>query len=163
MIIRIITVSLLLSLFSCYSFKGISIPPTADYFFVEDFGIAVRNAPSDINQRFAEALRRKIINESRLKYSEDNADLIFSGNITGYQVNSIAPEEGNTTALNRLEIRVKVDFTNTDNPDEDWSNTFSFFQDYDSNADLQSLEEGLVEIIFRQLVEDVFNKAFTNW
>jgi len=163
MIARIATVLLILSMYSCYSFKGISIPATAEYFFVEDFGISVRNAPSDINQRFAEALRRKVINESRLKYSEANADLVFSGNIIGYNVNSIAPEEGNTTALNRLEIRVKVDFTNVDNPDEDWSNNFSFFQDYDSNADLQSLEDGLVVTIFTQLVEDVFNKAFTNW
>ena len=163
MIIRSSVIFCLLLLQSCYSFKGISIPATADFFYVEDFSISVRNAPSDINQRFAEALRRKIINESRLKYSEENADLLFAGTISGYQVNSIAPEEGNTTALNRLEIRVRVEFSNLQNPEEDWSNNFSFFQDYDSNADLTSLEDGLIDIIFNQLVEDVFNKAFTNW
>ena len=148
-----------------YSFKGISIPPDVETFYVEDFNVSkrARNSPSDISQKFAEALRRKVTNESRLRYIETDAHVNFSGEIVDYSVNSVAPEEGNTTALNRLEIRIKVDYSNTQREEDDWSNNFSFFQDYDSSADLQSIEDGLIDDIFTQLTEDVFNKAFTNW
>lgn len=148
-----------------YSLKGISIPADVNTFYVEDFSIgkSARNSPSDINQKFAEALRRKVTNESRLKYSEIDSDLVFSGQITRYTVNSVAPEEGNTAALNRLEIKIKVDYANNLNDEDDWSNNFSFFQDYDSAEDLQNIEDDLIETIFVQLTEDVFNKAFTNW
>lgn len=164
---RILLIILLFSQSSCifYSFKGISIPPDVDTFYVEDFNVSkrARNSPSDISQKFAEALRRKVTNESRLRYVENDPHINFSGEIIDYSVNSVAPEEGNTTALNRLEIRIKVNFTNTQREEEDWSNNFSFFQDYDSSSDLQSIEDGLIDDIFIQLTEDVFNKAFTNW
>ncbi len=162
--IRTFYLSIMAVLFiGCYSFKGITIPTDVDTFFVEDFIIRAKNAPADINQIFAEALRRKVTNESRLLYVTEEADIIFSGEIMSYRVNSVAPQEGNTTSLNRLEIKVKVIFENVSNEEDTWTNNFSFFQDYDSNADLQSIEEGLIETIFNQLTEDVFNKAFTNW
>jgi hypothetical protein len=155
----------LASFSSCYSFKGISIPQGADTYYVEDFSISAsaRNSPSDINQKFAEALRLKVRNESKLQYAEVDPHITFSGQVTNYTVNSVAPEEGNTTALNRLEIRVKVNYVNSLNEEDEWSNNFSFFQDYDSAQDLQNIQDDLIDAIFIQLTEDVFNKAFTNW
>ncbi len=148
---------------SCYSLKGISIPSDVNTFYVDDFTISALNAPADINQIFAESLREKVRNESRLQYREVDPDIIFSGSVSNYRVNSVAPTEGNTTALNRLEIKVKVDYENVNNEDENWTQNFSFFQDFDSSQDLQSLQDELITTIFRQLTEDVFNKAFTNW
>jgi len=148
---------------SCFSFKGISIPSDVNTFYVEDFTISAYNTPGDINQVFAEALRQKIRNESRLQYSDRDPDITFSGIITHFNVNSVAPTEGNTTALNRLEIKIKVNYENAKNEEDTWSNNFSFFEDFDSTQDLQSMQDGLIENIFRQLTEDVFNKAFTNW
>jgi len=153
----------MITIASCYSLKGISIPSEVNTFYVDDFTISARNAPADINQIFAESLREKVRNESRLQYREVDPDIIFSGSVTDFRVNSVAPTEGNTTALNRLEIRVKVEYENLKNEDENWSDNFSFFEDFDSSQDLQSIQDGLIVNIFRQLTEDVFNKAFTNW
>lgn len=162
-ITAVLMATIILVITSCYSFKGITIPPTINTFFVDNFITIPENAPADIDQRFSEALRSKIRNESRLNYDENKPDLEYSGEITKYLTSSEAPVEGRTSALNRLEISVKVICTNNLNEDESWTSTFSFFENYDGNVELGSVQDELIETIFNQLTEDVFNKAFTNW
>ena len=41
--------------------------------------------------------------------------------------------------------------------------TFSRYEDYDSNLDLSQVEKDLAEKIVEMIVEDIFNKAFVNW
>jgi hypothetical protein len=150
---------------SCYSFKGISIPTDVNTFYVENFQLAssASAAPADINMRFTEALRAKIRTESRLKYAETNADIEFSGSVEGFSVTPEAPQQGSTVALNKFQIIVKVNFTNNKDETQNWNNTFSFFRTFGSDKDFISIQEGLVNEIFKQLTEDVFNKAFTSW
>lgn len=149
---------------SCYSLKGITIPPTTDSFFVEDFTIkSAVFAPGDLDQVFAETLRSKVRNESRLVYDTKNPDIEFLGEITKYRTTSEAPIEGRLSALNRLEIAVKVTYVNNTEEDDTWVQTFSFFENYDGNVDLSTVEDELIESILSQLTEDIFNKAFTNW
>ncbi len=150
----------------CYSFKGISIPPEAQTFYVKDFVLRANNAPAQIDQLWSEALREKIRNESRLTYNEQSPDIEFNGSITSYSVQGTAPQEGNTVALNKLTIAVSVTYTNNageGGDDDEWTQSFSFFKDFDATLDLNSVEEGFIEEIFEQLTENVFNKAFTNW
>lgn len=155
--------SFILSSVGCYSFKGISIPAEANTFYVDDFTITAVAAPPDINQKFAEALRFRIVNESRLTYDTENSDLTFSGSVTKYRITSEAPIEGNTTALNRLEIVVSVKYEDILDEENNWTQNFSFFESFDSNVDIADLEAELQDNIITKLSEDVFNKAFTNW
>ena len=62
-----------------------------------------------------------------------------------------------------MEIGVNVEFTDTFNEDYSWTSSFSFFQDFPSNANLLDVQDELIDAIFAQLLEDIFNKAFTNW
>jgi hypothetical protein len=48
-------------------------------------------------------------------------------------------------------------------PNYSFEQTFSRYEDYDSNSDLSSVEKDLSEKIVDLLVEDIFNKAFVNW
>ncbi len=153
----------LLCFSSCYSFKGISIPSNINSYLVEDFTLISRDAPSDLNQQFSEALRKKIREESRLSNSTDNPDIIFKGTITNYKISFVAPEEGNTTSLNRLEISVKIEYSNELNDDDSWTKNYSDFEDYDSTSDFQSIQDGLIEVITNDIMERIFNDAFTNW
>jgi hypothetical protein len=148
---------------SCYSFKGISIPPEIKTFQVENFTQKALNAPADIEVQFSEALRAKILNESRLKQNVNNPDIEFSGSVVRYDVTSEAPREGNTVALNKLEIAVQVEYKNLQNEEDKWSKSFSFFQTYDSTSDLTAIEDQLIRVIFEQITERVFNDAFTTW
>lgn len=165
--LKYITFTLLVGLLSgCYSFKGISIPPEAKTFYVSDFVLRANNAPAQIDQLWSEALREKIRNESRLTYNEQSPDIEFEGSITSYKVVGTAPQAGNTVSLNKLTIGISVTYTNNagdGGKDDEWTQTFSFFKDFDATLDLNSVEEGFIEEIFEQLTENVFNKAFTNW
>ncbi len=159
---NLVLVYMVLLCSSCYSFKGISIPPDVNTFYVEDFGNNAKNSPVDINQIFAESLREKVRNESRLQYNEQDPDIEFQGTIKEYSVRSI-PAQENQSALNRFEIKIQVQYVSNKNEEDSWDQLFSFFQDFESDVDLQSVQEELTETIFDQLIEDVFNKAFTNW
>lgn len=166
-LLKYIIFTLLVGLTSgCYSFKGISIPPEAKSFYVKDFALRANNAPAQIDQLWSEALREKIRNESRLTYNEKSPDIEFEGSITSYKVIGTAPQAGNTVSLNKLTIGVNVTYINNASDgakDNEWTQSFSFFKDFDATLDLNSVEEDFIEEIFEQLTENVFNKAFTNW
>ena len=158
-IIVLITVTFL----GCYGFKGISIPPDISTFQVEDFENRAANAPAGIDQTFSEALKSKIRNESRLRLEDNSPDIIFKGTVNRFQITSESPQEGNTVAFNKLTVGVQVEYVSNKNEEDNWKQSFSFYVDFDANADFQSQQEGFIEEIFKQVTEDVFNKAFTNW
>lgn len=152
------------SLSSCYSFKGITIPSDVNTYFVDNFQNNALGAPGDINQRFSEALRAKIRNESRLSYNEQNPDIEFSGNIVRFTITPEAPQAGNTVALNKLEIAVAVDYVNNKDESKNWkAKQFTFFRTFGSDQDFISIQDGLIDEIFKQLMENIFNEAFTGW
>lgn len=154
---------LTISLQACYSFKGISIPPEVDTYYISTFENRAGNAPAGIAQLFSESLKDKIRNGSRLKFTEDTPHIEFDGSISSYSVRSMAPTAGNETAFNRLNISVSVNFTSSLDEEENWTKTFSWFEDFTNDVDLTANQDDFIDKIFEQLTEDVFNQAFTNW
>lgn len=150
---------------SCYSFKGISIPLNVDTFYVEQFNVYPENIPPTVGQDFAELFKDKIRRESRLNYKDVDPDVEFSGSITEFNVSAEAPRAGEETSFNRLTIAVLVDYTDNKNKDNAWEKPIRFqeFRDYPSDQNLIDVQEELIQVIFDQLVENIFNKAFTNW
>ena len=63
----------------------------------------------------------------------------------------------------RLTISVKVNYTNTIDESQNFSQTFSHYADFDSAQDLSSVEIELIEEIVEVLSENIFNKALANW
>lgn len=162
---RIALLSMCLWLSSCgiYGFKGISIPSDISTYFVDDITRAIANCPVDLDVLFAEALRQKVREQSRLVLNDEEPDVAFLGSIAAYRTVPVAPKEGNTTSLNRLEITLKIEFINYINEEENWKKSYSAFQDYDSNADFTSIEENITDQIIDDITERIFNDAFTNW
>ena len=151
---------------ACYSFKGITIPPEVQYYTVEDFKMNFSsgdNFPPNIEITFAEAMRERIRNESNLKYSTDDPDIIFSGTIKTFRVRPAAPEEGSTTALNRLDINVEIVYEDLLDEENNWKKNYNAFEDFDSTEPLTSVQDELIEIIFNDITERVFNDTFSNW
>lgn len=150
---------------SCYSFKGISIPPEANTFFVEQFSVYPENIPPNEGQDFAELFKDKVRRESRLNYSDTDPDIEFTGAITEYKVTAEAPKAGEETSVNRLTIAVTVEYINNVNPESSWKQAkrFPFFYDYPSDENLIDVQDEYIDIIFDQLTENIFNEAFTNW
>lgn len=147
----------------CYSFKGVTIPNDVNTYYVENFNLSAPNAPVEVDVQFTEALRTKVRTESKLKLKDVDPDLVFGGQITGYTLTSEAPKEGNTVALNKLEIIVQVQFTNHRDEKASYSRPFSFFRTFPADQDFQSVQESLNADIIKQLVERVFNDTFASW
>ena len=147
----------------CYSFKGISIDPEVKTFYVHPFKNETFSAPATMDQITTEALREKIRSESRLINNDSEPDIEFKGSITGYAVTAEAPEAGETTSLNRLTISLKVEYINHQFEDKEWSSGFSYFFNFPSSTNLSDIEDEAIDAILTQLMEDIFNKAFTDW
>ena len=146
----------------CYTFKDISIKPDVQSFYVDDFGVNV-NAPGNLNIDFTEELKRRILLETRLTLDDNDPHIIFEGDITGYNVVSTATDASNTASLNKLEIRMKISYTNVLHEDENWESSFSDYANFDRDLNLAEVQDELIEEIFEQIIESVINRSFSNW
>ena len=132
-------------------------------FYIEAFELTTTNAEPSITTVFSETLSDKILTESKLRKSEIDPDYTFSGAVTRYQVKQVAPQPGETSAFNRLEIDVRVKFENSKDEEQNFEKNFPFFNDFPSDQNILDIQDELIANIFDQIVEDVFNQAFTNW
>ena len=159
----ILTAGILIFISGCYSFKGISIAPEVKTYYVHPFKNETFSSPATLDQIMTEALKEKVRKESRLVYNDSEPDVEFIGTITEYRVSAEAPTAGETTSLNRLSIRIKVEYINHQFEDKGWKSSFSYFFNFPGNKNLSEVEEEAEDAILTQLMEDVFNKAFTDW
>lgn len=146
-----------------YSFSGASIPPEAKTITIRQID---NNAPIVVpylSQVLSDRMRDKFLAETGLRLADSEGDLLFEGSIIEYTVTPAAATGNETTSLSRLTIGVKISFESKINPNDDWEQTFRRFADFDAARDLQSVEEQLINDIVRQLIDDIFNKAFVNW
>ncbi len=148
---------------ACYSFKGITIPPEVNTFYVENFQLRTSSAPAAIEIELSEALRRKVREESRLRASETNPDVEFFGNITGYRVEFAGAQQGDQAALNRLLLNVSVTYTDNLDDENSYTKNYSQITTFSANVDLSDVEEGLVTTLIDEITEQIFNDTYTDW
>lgn len=153
----------LLLLNSCYSFRGISIDRNVATYYVENFKNNATNALPAMEQLFTESLKEKIRTDTRLIYNDETPDIEFRGTLVDFRISSEAPQPGELVAINRLTIVLGVEYINNQNEEKNWRNNFSHFFDFSSSTDFASVQDEAVEAIRLQLMEDIFNKAFTDW
>jgi hypothetical protein len=157
--------TLIISTTSCvsinYSFTGA--PISAKTISIDYFSNKAALINSSLSQNFTEAMRDKFVNQTKLELVDQNAELQIAGEIVEYSTNPVAIQANEQAALNRLTIVVNVRFENTLKPEESFEQRFSSYYDYDASLSFSSVEDGLVETISEQLVQDIFNKALVNW
>lgn len=146
-----------------YSFTGASIPPGAKTISIQHFPNNAQMVEPTLSQQFTDALKDKFVAQTTLSLVGKNGDLQLEGEIIGYSVKPVAITGDQTAALNRLEITVRVRFTNTLDDTKDYDQKFSRYEDYSSDEDLSSVQQDLITAINETLVDDIFNKAVVNW
>jgi hypothetical protein len=155
---------LLMSVLSCtFRFNAYDISSEVKTFSVAQFETTAGNAPPTIGQQFSEQLKQRILNDTRLQYRDSKGDIEFSGAVTSYQISPIAPQPGQTVALQRLTLRMDIECKSEKQEIKSWSPSFTRFADFAADADLSEVENRLVKEIYDQIIEDVFNRAFSNW
>lgn len=161
----IISVSMLF-LNSCkvsYSFTGTTIDPQVQTFSIQYFQNRAPVVQAQLSQVFTDELRDRVQGQTRLELVTGFGDVDFSGEITNYETRPTAITGDEVAALNRLTITIRVEYTNSINPDDSFDTSFSRYEDYPSTQSLADVEEELIESIVDQIVEDIFNRAFVNW
>ena len=146
-----------------YSFSGASIPAEARTVSVDYFPNHAQLVNPLLSNDLTNALRDAMTNQTTLDMVESGGDLAFEGEITDYKTTPVAITSGQTAAMNRLTVTVKVRFSNRIDDTKDFEQSFSRYEDYPSDQDLNSVQGTLTATIIEQLVEDIFNKALVNW
>lgn len=146
-----------------YSFTGASISPLVKTFSIQYFQNRAPLVQPGLSQYITDALIDKCKAQTSLKYTNGMGDVNFEGEISDYSTNPLTVAADARAATNRFTITVKVKYTNAIDPDLSFEQTFSRYEDYDSNLDLSRVEKELSDKIIEMIVEDIFNKAFVNW
>jgi hypothetical protein len=146
-----------------YSFSGASISPNTKTVSVTYFQNRASLVQPGLSQQLTDALIDKIKSQTSLKVVTGVGDVNFEGQITDYSTKPLTVGADAKAATNRFTITVQVKFTNSVDPNYSFDQSFSEYQDYNSNLDLSSVEADLSQKIIDLLVEDIFNKAFVNW
>lgn len=147
-----------------YNFSGGSLSPEVESFSVQFFPNRARLVNPNLSNQFTEDLKEKFRGQTTLNEIVDaDGHLNFDGEITGYQTRALDVTADDISATNRLTITIKVRFTNEKEPDNDFDKAFSAFADFDSTNQLSDVEDGLVEEILEQIIDDIYNEAVVNW
>jgi len=146
-----------------YSFTGANLSPQVKTYTVYYFPNRARLVNPTLSQTFTEDLREKLRRQTSLNELQENGDIEFEGQITGYEVRPMSIQKDDLAAKNRLTISVKLKYTNSKSPEENFDKNFSAYEDYDSNQSLSDVEDELTTLIVLKLTEDIFNATIANW
>ncbi|MFO7922801.1 MAG: LptE family protein [Bacteroidales bacterium] len=146
-----------------YSFSGASIPPQLETVSVQYFDNRAPVIYPSLSQELTDDLKDVFQSRTRLRLVNDIGDADFEGFIEQYRTQPVSVQADEQANLERLTISVRVSYTNTADPEQDFETSFSRHEDYDARAGLEAVEAQLVEKIIDQLTEDIFNRAFVNW
>ncbi|PKQ60219.1 hypothetical protein BZG02_20295 [Labilibaculum filiforme] len=147
-----------------YSFTGGTLSTDVKTFSVQFFPNRAPLVNPNLSNQFTEALKEKFRSQTTLDEIVDGeGHLNFDGEITGYRTQALDVTSNDISATNRLTVSIKVRFTNEIEPDNDFDKSFSAFRDFDSTQQLSDVEEGLVEEILEDIIDDIYNQAVVNW
>ncbi len=161
--LSLISLSILIVSCGVYSFTGASIPTEAKTISVQYISNKAAIVQPSLSQVITDGLIDAFTGQTNLEITENEGDLSFSGYITKYQIKPMAIKANETASQNRLTIAIKIKYNNSFDDKQNFETTFSRYRDYASSENIVDVEDGLIEEISKELIEDVFNKAFVNW
>ena len=145
-----------------YSLKDVSIPPDVKTVKVNVFENRARYVNPLLAPRLTDRLRQKIVNQTRLSQTNNEADYNVSGTITDYSVTTSGISNQQASS-NNLNVTVHLVFVNRlDNKanfEADITRNFPF----DASLTLQQAESKLADDIIGNLTDEIFNRVFSNW
>lgn len=162
-----VLVALVLVIVSCtvsYKFNGSSINYNlVKTITIETFPIQSEYVYAPLGTTFNEQLQDIFIRQTRLQLVPRNGDLVISGAIVSYrQINQAVKADGYSSET-QLRIEVKVNFVNNTNHSQDFEQTFSAQQNYDSSLPLSSVQDELISKMVKDITEQIFNATVANW
>ncbi len=160
----------ILGLSSCWpskiGFKDTGgMPEEWKYFHLQTLQNNAATCPLSYSAGLTEAIKDGIQNNTRLGLATKigDAQVQISGEITSYNVNPIAIQNGDNAAKNRLTVSVQFTIFTTTPKEEEIKLNVTRFADFDASSNLSSVETQLLNTINEQIIQDVINKIMSNW
>jgi len=145
-----------------YSLKDVSIPPeikTVRVFFIEN---KARYINPQLSPKLSDKLRQKIINQTRLSQTNNDADYEISGYISDYSVNTSGISQ-RQVASNNLNVTVHIIFKNRQDEKKNFEADITRNFPFSASKSLTQAEAELNEQMVTNLTDEIFNRIFSNW
>jgi hypothetical protein len=144
-----------------YSFSGASVPDSIKSVKVNFIENKARYVNPQLSPRLTDRVKQKILNQTKLTPTNNDAHYELSGYISDYSVttSAIANQQ---TVNNRLTVGVHISLNNhLSGKTEEYDISRSF--EFSASSSLQAAEAALLDEILRGLTDDIFNRIFSNW
>ena len=158
------TMLLLISCSVSYKFNQSSIDYTRTKTIqIADFPIRATYVWAPMASMFNNQLKDEFANHTKLIQVKRNGDLKIEGEITRYdQRNKSVSSEG-YSAQTELSITINVRFTNNKKHDEDFEKQFTASTTYPTTQSLNSVQDGLVTEMLKDICAQIFNATVAKW
>lgn len=154
---------ILLTLSSCYSFKGASLDPNLKTIQISNIRMETAGGPANLSLVINEKLKEYFQRNTSLKINNKNPDLQIEGSIIGYELTPQAPTGDDKAGLNRLTLTIQFRLINRLDEDKNFEQEFSFYQDFPQNQTLPQVEKEIIPKLVDQIILDLFNKIAGDW
>jgi outer membrane lipopolysaccharide assembly protein LptE/RlpB len=153
-----------LYLSSCgYSFKDVSIPPEIKTVRVQYIKNKARYVNPQLSPQLTERLRLKINNQTRLtNVQSDDADYDIDGYVSDYSVTT-SGVSNQQASINRLTVTVHLILKDRKDDKRSFEADVSRNFDFSASLSLNQAEAQLGDVIVRNMVDEMFNRIFSNW
>lgn len=117
-----------------------------------------------IERTFTLKLQDIIQNQTNLNLTNNDGDLLYEGEITGYSITPMSATADQKAAQNRLTITINVRYVNKNKDADNFEKPFSFYYDYPGDQQLiGSTLSSALDVIFERITQDIFNESLAKW
>ena len=147
-----------------YGFKDTNPPPPeVKTFRVNFFENKAQYVSTQLGIQLTEKLKQKIIGTTRLQQTnKDDAHYDISGYVSQYYTSTTGISNNNAT-VNRLSVGFHLIFKNTLDDTKSAEHDISRNFDFSASQTLPQVEASLTPEIVKGIVDEIFNKIFSNW
>ena len=145
-----------------YSLKDVSIPAdikTVRVFYIEN---KARYINPQLSPKLSDKLRQKIINQTRLSQTNNDADFEISGYVSDYSVSTSGISQ-KQVASNNLNVTVHVIFKNKKDEKKNFEADITRNFPFSASKSLTQAETELNEQMITSLTDEICNRIFSNW
>lgn len=118
---------------------------------------------SPMSSMFNLAIRKRFVEQTRLKEVSNNADIEIEGEITNFDVAGMAVKGDAYSSQTRLTITIRVQYVNNKEAGKNVDQSFSAFQEFSSTKSINDVQDDLVKKILDELVDMIYNATIANW
>lgn len=160
----ILSVVLLLLGCGIYRFNQVSIPPDIKTVKVLPIENKARYINTQLSPQLTDRLRQKIVSQTSLtQVNNDNADYEISAYVSQYDVTT-SGISAQQVATNRLTVGVNITLLDRKTPNAEPKNfSISRSFDFSANLTLPQAEQKINDEMIRNLVDEIFNRIFSDW